>query len=334
MSISNMEISLKSVLWERDYFLDTTFLVINNYHCNKNTLRLLHIIAETKAYPIGIRDAAREKYLRDVWEVSSLAKLSKNEDFYESVQNPQRKITIESSSSNISWNKRFERVHGAYINMRKEPIPIDESVMSDEESEQLGDKEKMLSPIKQVEEKYIPLFDPYRKQQALQIKNKYSITKDFIHTTYQEILRIVSGSNEDCTDKIAVIKMIEIVGIESGLLDLYKDLGWFESYIPLSILRRNTRTGPNTICHSCGNAINLQHANHYCTQQLNRSCYEQRKRDEREREKEFKFARSNKKCVRCGQDAVYKKSRKIRKIIHHFCSKQCYESYRKKPKIK
>jgi len=315
-----MKNSLKSVLRDRDYFLDTVLSIVDDYHCDKNTSRILHIIAETKAYPIGIRDSALKEYLLKNWDVSNLAKLSKIDDFYDEIEKPERNIKITSSSPNNSWNRRFAQVMQADVNMRKELIP--------------SPKEIMRSPIKQIEEEYISRFDKYRKEQALQIKEKYSLTKDFINTIYQKVLHIISTSNDDCADKIAVIKMLETYGIEDGLRSLYMDLGWFESYIPLKTFRKNTNTIPNTICYFCGNAINLQNINHYCPQQLNRSCYEQRKRDEREEKKELEFIKSNKKCVRCGRDAKYEESRRIRKATHLFCSKQCYESFRKKPKTK
>lgn len=297
------------IKYEQNYFLQTVdivgqvarlspYLKVNPY--------LLDIIFQSIAYSYPIKEAALQEYVNNNWEVKKFSHLA-DSDLKELVNGSE--ITgYKSSVYNRRWNKNMKKLLRSSIALDKVP-----------------GEESMRKARQQMDEDYLPRFKNYRGERALAIKQKYCFGSDLFEKAYESIIKLVSGKEQvSKKEELELIKLIELYGIGRGLKELYLDLGFaIKSLVELRQL--TPKEVKNTACYHCGKTLYRRGNGHYCSKVENRRCCEERSKLNKRQMKELWFILSEKICIKCGKDASFNHiyARK------QYCSKRCYDTYRK-----
>ena len=181
----------------------------------------------------------------------------------------------------------------------------------------------------------------------INIRSEYNIfIKNFLHNllkcfyenvdsirhlqeiTFKELERIVNKNRNISINEIKIIKSIEDYLFVKNYLErllgiLYEKNHKIKIY-NLSFFRKKSSYKFNTLCHRCNRKLNKKNSFLYCSSKDNTICY-------KNRSKNILQTEFNSNCPNCkkkiGKNFVLHKHNDNKLL---FCSKQCYQSLRKK----
>lgn len=154
-------------------------------------------------------------------------------------------------------------------------------------------------------------------------------------TAFEEILKLLNRKGIPSRDELVIVRFLEQC-IEEYYPAFQQDLGLnIQKTQSLLSLRKRSREEFNAICWRCGRKLLKRDNRHYCVRRENRSCYEVRLEEAKNlgfrRGVAKAIGRTKNYCDGCGKhpaplDHIHKHRRKEMQ----FCSRQCWERFRKR----
>lgn len=306
------------------------------------------LIAKVIAYDEAVK-ATIAKKKKEIWKEDFKEELKKGKKTLDDILrleikpqlNPDTKYNPPKTKTNLSAEVEKE------LNKKNELFYILKQPRKYENYAENGDKGNLYKEdlieksFLEETEKEIPSYSDYRKQQAKKLIKEYGlkikIVSEIQNLAFKEILKIVGNKKKVSPEESETIKFLEVDGIEYAFKIFLHDLGCRTTDIK-TLRNENKKMLVNTVCWRCGKTLlrldspfkKSKLPENYCKQRENRSCSDMRNRENRKfiYEAKIGFSKRGKcdKCKRSGCTIIHKMQGKD----YLFCSKKCYQNFRKK----
>ena len=185
-------------------------------------------------------------------------------------------------------------------------------------------------------EKYLEL----RRKASFSLKQEFFLDSSSVYNlvrfAFKEVVSLANRKTTLCfSNKEFSIKLADFIGFLERSIEIYykkfiQDLGLKSKGDSLLDFRINVKQRYNTVCWSCGTSLFKTDNRHYCTRSENRVCYEARLKESREIGFPEVILRTKNKCENCGKHSSLDNIHRLRGIERQFCSKRCWEAFRKR----
>ena len=186
------------------------------------------------------------------------------------------------------------------------------------------------------EEQFLLEYDDKRRVFASELLQECNIkTKNAKNISVLAFNKIIELANKKISGDLTTIR-IECVRFLEDCIEHYfpillKDLGLGKRVKLLIELRRKYVAKKfNTICNRCGKSLCKKNTRRFCTKLENRICYEAILKDKKTPPLPEVILRTKNLCDFCKKYSSLNNIHRVNKMPMQFCSKKCYEAFRKR----
>lgn len=286
---------------------------------NKNNSFLLDLCLKIRAYHFGILKKAKEDFIYKNLKAKSALIFVKHEKEIYGIKNIRRVENYVNSWYKASFeDKTSEEIKALMLNeelMRMKPKDND-----------------AITLYQEFKNEWLLLYDDLRYKLAINLKRDYNLSATQVcnisKLLFKEVLFLANnGINQNYAP---IVRYLED-SIEYYLPIFLYDLGLVKAKSnELPILRKSTTIKYNSACNRCSKRLYLRGKSHYCSQRVNRSCFNAKRKEDRSSGFPEAILRTKNSCENCGNYSSLNSTHKINHIQRQFCYKKCWESFRKR----